>query len=169
MKPTTIVKITTALATAVVAVVFCLRAAAQVVPSTSSGTVNTSWGYYIWQADYGGVTTSFMSETGFSKSAGTVQIPVTLPAAVTIGELHGDVSFTVWRASSCPNGSAVAQVRDQYGNILSTVNLTGRVPSTISLPISAKFGTPIHITALQLQTSTAQCGHLTVSWALVMS
>lgn len=168
MKPSKAVKIATVLAITVAAFVFCFQAAGQV-PSTSSGTVNTPWGYYIWQADYGGATTSFMSESGFSTSAGTVQIPVTLPAAVTIGELHGDVSFTVWKASGCPNGSAVAQVRDQDGDILSTVNLTGRVPSSITLPISTKFGSPIHITGLQLQTSTAQCSHLTISWALVMS
>ena len=168
MKPSKTVKIAIGLAMTIMTFVFCVRAMGQT-PSTSSGTVNTSWGYYIWQADFGGATTSFMSETGFSKSAGTVQIPVTLPAAVTIGELHGDVSFTVWQGSGCPNGSAVAQVRDQDGNILATVNLTGRVPSSSTLPVSATFATPTHITALRLQTSTAQCSHLTVSWALVMS
>lgn len=162
------VKVVAVLVLIVAAFTLCFRASGQVL-STSSSTVNTSWGYYIWQADFGGATTSLMSEIGFSKSAGTVQIPVTLPAAVTIQELHGDVSFTVWKASGCANGSALAQVRDQDGNVLATVNLAGRVPSSITLPISTTFAAPTHITALQLQTSTAQCSNLTVSWALVMS
>lgn len=150
------------------ALVFCLRAAGQVL-STGSGTVNTPWGYYIWQADYGGETTALLSETGISKPAGIVRTPVTIPAAVTIDEVHGDVSFTIWKAAGCSNGSAVAQVQDQDGDVLATVSLTGRSPSSTTLPISTKFGSPRHITALQLQTSTAQCSAVTVSWSLVMS
>ncbi|MGH9735639.1 MAG: hypothetical protein ACRD8A_13745 [Candidatus Acidiferrales bacterium] len=161
-------KIATATVMIVAALVFCIRAAGQVL-TTSSSTVHTPWGYYIWQADYGGETTALLSETGFSKFAGTVRTPVTIPAAVTIDEVHGDVSFTIWKAAGCSNGSAVAQVRDQDGNVLASVNLTGRAPSSTTLPISTKFGSPRHITALQLQTSTAQCGALTVSWSLVMS
>lgn len=152
----------------VAALVFCFRAAGQVL-STDSGTVNTSWGYYIWQADYGGETTALLSETGISKPAGVVRTPVTIPAAVTIDELHGDVSFTIWKAAGCRNGSAVAQVLDQDGNVLATVSLTERSPSSTTLPISTKFGSPRHITALQLQTSTAQCSAVTLSWSLVMS
>ncbi len=162
----------TTIATAVLIIaaasVFCFRVAAQVC-STSSGTVHTSWGYYMWQADFGGATTDFMSETGFSKSPGMVQIPVSVPAAVTIQEIHGDVSFTIWHAGGCSSGSVIAQIRDQEGNVLATVNLVGGSSSNINVPISARFGTPIHITSLQMQTFTSQCGALTVSWSLVMS
>lgn len=163
-----IVKIAIIAVMTVAAFVFCFQAKGHVL-STSSDTVRTSWGYYIWQADYGGETTALVSETGISTSAGTVQTPVTIPAAVTIDELHGDVSFTIWKAAGCSNGSAVAQVRDQDGNVLATVNLSGRSPSSTTVPISTKFGSPRHITALQLQTSTAQCSAVTLSWSLVMS
>ncbi|HTU32345.1 MAG TPA: hypothetical protein VMF66_00925 [Candidatus Acidoferrum sp.] len=162
------VTIASAVVTIVAAFILCFRAAGQVL-ATGSGTVHTPWGYYIWQADYGGATTAFLSETGISKSAGTVQIPVTIPAAVTIGEVHGDVSFAVWKGSGCSNGSAVAQVRDQDGDVLASVNLTGRSPSSTTVPISTTFASARHISALQLQTSTAQCSALTVSWSLVMS
>lgn len=162
------VKIAAVAAMIVAAFVFCFRAAGRVL-STDSGTVQTSWGYYVWQADYGGATTSLVSETGISKPAGTIQTPVTIPAAVTIEEVHGDVSFAVWQAPGCSNGSVVAQVRDQDGNVLATVNVTGRSHSSTTVPISATFESPRHITALQLQTSTAQCSALTVSWSLVMS
>lgn len=162
------VKTATVVAMIIAAFIFSLRAAGHVL-STESGTVQTSWGYYVWQADYGGATTALVSETGISKSAGTLQTPVTLPAAVTIDEMHGDVSFTVWQGSRCSNGSVVAQVRDQDGNVLASVNLTGGSPSSTTVPISTTFGSPRHITGLQLQTSTAQCSALTVSWSLVMS
>lgn len=162
------VKIATVVVMIGAALVFCFRAAGHVL-STDSGPVQKSWGYYVWQADYGGPTTSLVSETGISKAAGSVGIPITIPAAVTIGEVHGDVSFTVWQAPSCSNGSVVAQVRDQDGNVLATATLTGRSPSSTTRPISVTFESPRHITALQLQTSTAQCSALTVSWSLVMS
>jgi hypothetical protein len=157
------------MATVILAAIFCCFPLAAQVSSTSSGTVHTSWGYYGWQADYGGVTTAFMSEVGFAKRAGTVQIPVSIPTDVTIEEVHGDVSFTIWPASGCSKGSVIAQVRDQEGNVLATVDLVGRAPGNITIPISAKFGKPLHITSLQLQTFTEQCGALTLSWALVMS
>jgi hypothetical protein len=53
--------------------------------------------------------------------AGTVQIPVPVAAAVTIQEVHGNVSFTFWQADGCSSGSVVAQILYQEGNVLAAV------------------------------------------------
>lgn len=160
--------VATTLVALLVSIFSCFNVAAQV-SSTHSDTVHTPWGYYIWQADFGGATTMLLGEIGFKKSAGLTQIPVNMPAAVTVQEMHGNVSLTIWGASGCGSGSAIAQIRDQDGNALASVNLIGRSSSNINVPISATFGTPIHITSLTFQTYTAQCSALTVSWSLVMS
>jgi hypothetical protein len=144
----------------------CPEAGAQ--STTSSGFVNTSWGYYTWQVDRGSVTTTLTSETGFNASPGAFQTPVTIPAGTTIHEVHGTVMFTVWSPSSCP-ASIIAQVRDQSGNAIVSVFLTDFAPATDNIGLSATFPNGLPITSLQLAFVTTQCGAVTHSWSLVMN
>lgn len=155
----------------VAAASFCSQATAQ--SSTSNGgNVFPSWGYYSWQVDHGTITTTLTTETGYSVAppGGGWQTPVTIPAATTIHEVHGNVAFTVWATSSCPVGSIIAQVRDQNGNNVASVYLEDVTNNTSNdIPIKGTFPSGLSITSLQLSTYSSQCGALTLSWSLVMS
>ena len=130
--------------------------------------------YSGWQVDHGTITTTLTSETGFAvvppNGFNPLQVSVTLPAPTTIHEVHGNVTFTVWSTSSCSVGSVIAQVRNQNGNNVASVNLEDITSnSSDDLPIKGTFPNGLSITSLELQTFSSQCGAVTLSWSLVMS
>lgn len=143
-----------------------------------------SWGYYSWQVSYGGVTDTLTSEMGICigtggppcpSSPGVFSYPVTIPARTIKGvtetlihEVHGNISVAVWSQPGCTQGAVIAQVRDNYGNTLAGVDLVGLAPGSYNTPIKATFGKTLTVTSLELETSTTQCGGITVSWSLVM-
>ncbi|HEY6352643.1 MAG TPA: hypothetical protein VI636_24870 [Candidatus Angelobacter sp.] len=139
------------------------------ISSTGSGTVNTAWGYYIWQVDQSITTTTLTSETGFNTPPGLVQIPVTLPSSTTIHEVHGNISFGVFQGGTCGVGSIIAQVRDQNQNVIAAVDLIQFGQSSANVSIKGTFGTSLAVTSLQLQFDVDQCGAQVASWSLTMS
>jgi hypothetical protein len=155
----------------IVSAIFCSQAGAQT-STSSGGNVFTSWGYYSWQVDQGTLTTTLTTETGFSTAppGGGYQIAVNTPASRTIHEVHGNVSFTVWSTSSCSVGTMIAQVRDQSGNNVASVNLEDITNNASNdIPIKGTFPSGLSITSLQLTSYNSQCGAITLSWSLVMS
>jgi len=135
--------------------------------TTTSGTVTTSYGYYVWQVDQTNVTTTLFSETGFGTAApGLVQIPVTIPGPATVHEVHGNIAYSCWQ-NACSGVPVIAEVRDQNGNVVAAVNVVASVGQSVNMPVSATLSSPISITSLLLQSYTAAAGGV-VSWALVM-
>jgi hypothetical protein len=138
--------------------------------TTQQAKLNTSWGYYQWQVDHGTLTTTLTTETGYTVAppGGGYQIPVSIPAATTIHEVHGNVTFTVW-STSCGLGTIIADVKDQNGNFIAKVYMEDVTNTSDNIPIKGVFPAGLSITSLQLDTYNSQCGPVTLSWSLVMS
>jgi hypothetical protein len=91
-----------------------------------------------------------------------------------VHEVHGTFTLATWStwngsASSCGNGSIVAQVLDQNGNAIAAVKLQVLGPGTTNVPITGTFATPLSVTSLALQWDVDLCGAQTVAYTLVMS
>lgn len=142
-------------------------------PSTSSGTtaIGTTWS---WQVDTAPTTTTLVSQAGFNRSTTTncelVQINIPIPAARNVHEVHGQISFADWSGgSTCMDGSIIGQVRDQSENVIASFKIQQFGPSSITVPVTGTFTTPLPVTALQIQYFADECGAVTWSWSLVMS
>lgn len=142
-------------------------------PTASSGTtaLGTTWN---WQVDTAPTTTTLVSQAGFNRTTTTncelVQINIPIPAARTVHEVHGQISFADWSSgSTCMNGSVVGQVRDQNMNVIASFKIQQFGPSTVTVPVTGTFTTPLSITALQIQYFADECGTLTWSWSVVLS
>jgi hypothetical protein len=137
--------------------------------TTTNGAINTSYGYYQWQVDQLAGTTTLTSETGFTTPPGLVQIPVTLACSATVHEVHGNLSFGVFQSGTCGTGTIIAQVLDQRGNAIASMNLIQFGQSSANLSVKGTFPTALSVTALTLQFYVSQCGPQVASWSLTMS
>ena len=137
--------------------------------TTTNGAISTSYGYYQWQVDQLAGTTTLTSETGFNTPPGLVQIPVTLACAATVHEVHGNLSFGVFQSGTCGTGAIIAQVLDQNGNAIASMNLIQFGQSSANLSVKGTFPTALSVTALTLQFYVNQCGSQVASWSLTMS
>lgn len=137
---------------------------------STSGSATTSWGSYSWQVDQAPVTTTITSTFGFSTPPGLVQIPVNIPAATTVHEVHGNITIIAWQGgSTCNQASIIGELRDQNGNVVAGVKLQQFGPASANVPIVGTFSTPLSVASLQLQLFVDLCGAQTLSMALVMS
>lgn len=143
--------------------------------SGSGFTCPPSSGPYNWQLDQAPLTTTFSSETGFCTGIGFFQIPeagkttITLPAARTIHEVHGNYALAVWNGGSCNVGSIIAKILDQNGDQIASVKLEQFGVATINVPFNATFPSGLTVTSLTQQFYADQCPTLTFSWSLVMN
>lgn len=137
--------------------------------TSSNGVINTSYGYHQWQVDQLGSVTTFTSESGFSTPPGYVTVPVTLACAVTIHEIHGNFSFGVFQGGTCGTGSIIAQVLDQNGNALTSLDVIQFGQSSVNLSVKGSFATPLSVTGLRMAFFVNQCGAQVASWSLSMS
>ncbi len=137
--------------------------------STTAGPINTSYGYYQWQVDQLGATTTFDSETGFSTPPGLVQIPINLACPLTVHEVHGNVSFGVFQSGTCGTGSMIAQILDQSGNAIAVANIIQFGISSANVSIKGTFATPLSVTSMTMQFYDGQCGSQVASWSLSLS
>lgn len=137
--------------------------------STLLGTTTTSWGYYQWQVDQLAGTTTLTTETGFSTPPGLVQIPVSMACPATIHEMHGNFAYAVWQSGTCGEGSIIAQVLDQNGNAIASVDLAQFGKSSLNIPLKGTFATPLSVTSMLIQFYAPSCGSQTASWSIVMS
>jgi hypothetical protein len=135
--------------------------------STAAPMTPTSYGYFQWQVDQCATTLTFDSETGFSSPPGLVQIPISIPHATTIHEVHGHFAYAVW-TSSCI-GSIIAELKDQNGNVIAVTDPLQFGVSTIDIPIKGTFPNGLPVTSLQMQFYQGSCGTFTFSWFLVVS
>jgi hypothetical protein len=119
--------------------------------------------------DQAPVTTTIVANLGFSTPPGLVQIPVNIPGPTTVHEVHGNITLVVWQGGSCNNGSIIAQLRDQHGNVVAGVKLQQFGPATTNVPIVGTFSSPLSVTSLQLQLFVDLCGAQNVAMSLVMS
>lgn len=159
-----------------IAIVVCLGAHANAQVTSSSGSGATSFGNFGWQVDRAPITATINAVAGFNVPPPNnfFQTTASVPSPFTLHELHGDFVLATWstwngNASSCGNGSIIAQVLDQNGNTLAAVKLQVLGPGTTNVPITATFSTPLSVTALILQYNVDLCGPQTVAFALVMS
>lgn len=137
--------------------------------STSLPTTNTSWGYYQWQVDQLAGTTTLTTETGSNTPPGLLQIPVSMACPATIHEIHGNFAYSVWQSGTCGEGSILAEVLDQNGNVIAVADIVQFGKSSIDIPIKGVFTTPLSVTAMTIQFYIPSCGVQTASWSLVMS
>lgn len=144
------------------------NAAAQT-STSSGGEINTSWGFYNWQVDRAGTTMTLDSEMDFNSGPGLVQIPVTIPSAITVHEVHGNFSLGVFQGGTCGTSAPIIEVRDQNGNNIAAVSPFVFGIASLNLPVKATFGTALPVTSLLLQFYVPQCGAQVVSWSLAMS
>jgi hypothetical protein len=158
---------------AAAAVLLCGNALGQ---QGTSGSGSASWGSYSWQVTSGTVgtavgTTTFVgiltiTDTGYSGDTILSPIAIPYPTTTTVHEVHGNVAFQI-SSSSC-TGTVIAQVRDQAGNTIAGVYLSGLPQSSTNVPITAALGTALPLSSLQTQT-VSQCGPVNVLWSLTMS
>lgn len=137
--------------------------------TTTGGAINTSWGYYQWQVDQLASTTTLTSETGFNTPPGLVQIPVTLACAATVHEVHGNVTFAVFQSGTCGAGSIIAQVWDQSGNAIASVDMIQFGQSSANISVKGTFPTALSVTGLTIRFYVPNCGSQVASWSLTMS
>jgi hypothetical protein len=115
-------------------------------------------------------TTTLTSETGFSTPPGTlVQIPVMLACGITVHEVHGNFSYGVFQGGSCGTGAIIAQVVDQNGNAISSLDMIQFGQSSVNFPVKGTFTTPLSVTGLTIQFFVPNCGGQVASWSLTMS
>ena len=148
------------------------QAGAQVSSTTGSGT--TSWGNFLWQVDRAPVTTTITAVAGFFTPSNFFSTTANVASPFTVHEVHGNFALVTWPtwtgdASSCGNGSIIAQLRDQNNNTIAAVKLQVLGPGTTNVPITGTFGTPLSVTELHLSYFVDLCGAQTVSFSLVMS
>jgi len=150
------------------------HAAAQSIGDSGLTCPSSGNGPYNWQLDQAPLTTTFASETGFCTGIGFFQIPeaghqtITLPAARTIHEVHGNYAFAVWNGGTCSNGSIIAKILNQNGDQIASVKLEQFGVATINVPFNATFPSGLTVTSLTEQFYADQCPTLTFSWSLVM-
>jgi hypothetical protein len=151
------------------------HAAAQSIADSGLTCPSSNSGPYNWQLDQAPLTTTFSSETGFCTGIGFFQIPeaghqtITLPAARTIHEVHGNYALAVWNGGTCNVGSIIAKILDQNGDQIASVKLEQFGVATINVPFNATFPSGLTVTSLTQQFYADQCPTLTFSWSLVMN
>jgi len=159
----------------IAAMLFSSRATAQSIADSGLTCPSSGNGPYNWQLDQAPLTTTFSSETGFCTGLGFFQIPeaghptITLPAARTIHEVHGNYAFAVWNGGTCNNGSIIAKILDQNNNQIASVKLEQFGVATVDVPFNATFPSGLTVTSLTEQFYADQCPALTFSWSLVMN
>lgn len=134
---------------------------------------------YNWQVDQAPLTTTVTSTAGVNMSVDNVgcllQIPpITLPAAITIHEVHGNFSLTTWNTYStsgntCAVGSVIAQLRDSAGNAIAAAKMQVLGPGTTNVPINATFATPLSASSVAIIYFADRCGPQTITFTLVMN
>jgi hypothetical protein len=117
----------------------------------------------------GGTTTILTSETGFSTPPGLVTIPVTLACATTVHEVHGNFSFGVFQGGTCGTGSVIAQVWDQNGNAIASLDVLLFGQSSTNISVKGTFPTALSVTSLTIRFYVPNCGSQVASWSLTMS
>jgi hypothetical protein len=120
------------------------------------------------------ITTTVSAIAGFNMPPPFFSTVATVASPFTVHEVHGTFTLATWStwngsASSCGNGSIVAQVLDQNGNAIAAVKLQVLGPGTTNVPITGTFATPLSVTSLALQWDVDLCGAQTVAYTLVMS
>jgi hypothetical protein len=146
----------------------CLASGVQAQSTSGSGT--ESWGGYNWQVDQAPVTTTLNSTFSFNTTApGLVQITVPISRAMTIHEVHGNITLATWGSGN--NGSIIAEFRDIHTlNVIAAVKLQQFGQGSINLPISGTFPTPFTTTTtMQLQFDVDIPVPQTVTFGLVIN
>jgi hypothetical protein len=128
-----------------------------------SGSGTRSWGSYTWQVTQATATTFVLNATFKTPpdgvdipSAATAPrkpMPITLPAATRVHEVHGKITLTVPESAtptgSTPmNGSIIAQLVGPDNNVIASVKMQQFGPGIATLPISGTFSTALSVSSL---------------------
>jgi hypothetical protein len=138
--------------------------------SSTSGSGSASFGAYNWQVDQGTTVTNFVGTVNATAPANPEQqIQISIPAATTIKEVHGNITLTV--PNSGTDAFVIVELLDGHGNEFVSAELSLYGPGSVTLPVSATLTNSLTLPAsggLAWRFYISNSGAQTITMAIAM-